>query len=652
LSQVGTRLSSLFRRWWLGGFRLGGEWLAEWFEGPPPKDTPMFPKVKLTIDQLEPRYHPNDPLGLLNTQVLGVLAATGLDLSPALTASLRRSSSEVPGVIRTASSDTSEVDMGGKGFWDAPKGRLPQLPDSGGSGGTPSGLNLYQDPPWHGAELSQWAMGGSDLWVDPFAVAPGLGTRATEFAGGIPGNAGGTVGSASSAGLSGLIVSPATAGATGGVPLAAGSSGSDSSGLAGSSTGGGGYTAPSPATSGLPSTGSNSGIGPLTSLPPVLPPSGGGEGSKPPPIRLSASSGNGIVEYSLPSLVWANNLVAGPDGNLWAGTSHQFNSVAKITPSGTITEYGTAGIASGTDIVSGPDGNLWFTAQPATEAPGTGAIVAKISTSGTGLTKYSLAHTGDAEGIAVGADGNLWFAEADNSTIAKITTGGTLTEYSVPTANSNPEDVTLGVDGNVWFTESGTNKIGKVTTSGSFTEYTVPTSNSTPWGIATGPDGNIWFTENSGNKIGRITLGGTFTEFSIPTTSSNPKDIYSGPDGGLWFAETAGNKVASITPQGSIVEYSPPTSSSAPTGMTTGPDGSIWFAESGSGANNIGRLSNVIGTGGHVPAPIPIPDTPVDGTTQDAFNGTSIGIGEFAVAPGSGNFSVSHDLDCTLAGGS
>jgi hypothetical protein len=103
-SQIGSQLTSLFRRWWLGGFRLGGEWLAEWFEGPVPKDKPMFPKAKLTFDQLETRYHPNDPLGLLSTQALGVLVAAGLDLSPALTAALRRDSSAATGVIRRTSS--------------------------------------------------------------------------------------------------------------------------------------------------------------------------------------------------------------------------------------------------------------------------------------------------------------------------------------------------------------------------------------------------------------------------------------------------------------------------------------------------------------------------------------------------------------------
>jgi RHS repeat-associated protein len=652
LSQVG-RLSSLFRRWWLGGFRLGGEWLAEWFEGPPPKDTPMFPKVKLTFDQLESRYHPNDPMGLLNTQVLGFLVAAGLDLSPAVTALMRRDSSAAPGVIRSASIDTTEVDLAGMGFWDAPKSRLPQLPETGGSGGTPSGLNLYQDPPWHGAESSQWAMGGSDLWVDPFAAAPGLGSHATEFAGGVPGNTGGSVSSASSAGLSGLIVNPVTGSATGGVPIAAGSSGSDSSGPTGPSTGGGGYSPPSPLTSGLPSTGSNSGVGPLSPLPPILPPhggGGGGGGGKPPPIRLGASSGNGIFEFSIGSLghipYEAFNIVSGPDGNLWATTNHLLDGVAKITPTGTVTDIG-AGLSVGNDIVSGPDGNLWFTGQPASTAPG-GGVVGKVTTSGT-VTKWTLSNTASPAGITVGADGNLWFAEPDNSTIAKITTGGTLTEYSIPTANSIPEDVTLGVDGNVWFTESATNKIGKVTTSGSFTEYTVPTSNSTPWGIATGPDGNVWFTENTGNNIGRITVGGTFTEFSIPTTGSSPKDIQAGPDGGLWFMENGTNKVGNITPSGSIAEYSPPSSGSGPNGIGTGPDGNVWFTESSVG--NVAKLTNVIGTGGHLPAPNPIPDPVVDGTSTDYSQQTTVPIGEFIWAQGGGDVNIVHNVNIAQSPG-
>ena len=52
----------------------------------------------------------------------------------------------------------------------------------------------------------------------------------------------------------------------------------------------------------------------------------------------------------------ADQLTAGPDGNVWY--TDQNNMIAKITPTGAVTRFPLGTQAFG--IVTGPDNNLWF----------------------------------------------------------------------------------------------------------------------------------------------------------------------------------------------------------------------------------------------------------------------------------------------------
>jgi virginiamycin B lyase len=347
----------------------------------------------------------------------------------------------------------------------------------------------------------------------------------------------------------------------------------------------------------------------------------------------------GVVEYAIPSAgLSPNQIVAGPDSNLWVTWSAANNALLKSTTSGTTTAIPMiTGDVSTYGIVSGP-GGLWHTGLGVTSnGPGDAgthsiAFVGLMTTSGTD-SQWTLPTSLDPRGIAVGSDGNLWFAEHDIGKIGKITTSGAITEYSIPTASSGPEGITPGVDGNLWFTETSTNKIGMVTTGGSFTEYTVPTLKSGPFDITSGPDGNLWFTESAANKIGRLTRTGIFTEYSIPTISSTPEGITVGPDKNIWFVENAGNRVASITPTGTVLEISVPTLAAGLTGVTAGPDGLVWFTESS--ANKIGKVSGFL-------------------TAQmrysDPVQGTLIPFGHGAVSPQLGDLRFGDTLDCNMGG--
>jgi streptogramin lyase len=76
------------------------------------------------------------------------------------------------------------------------------------------------------------------------------------------------------------------------------------------------------------------------------------------------------IEYPLASGSDPNQIVAGPDGNLWF-TDLENSNIGVITTSGKVTVYpsGSPAIA----ITNGPDGALWFTQED---------FIARITTSG------------------------------------------------------------------------------------------------------------------------------------------------------------------------------------------------------------------------------------------------------------------------------
>jgi streptogramin lyase len=280
-----------------------------------------------------------------------------------------------------------------------------------------------------------------------------------------------------------------------------------------------------------------------------------------------------------------NNIVTGPDGNLWF-TEHEFgaggSTIEKITTSGTITEYALPNKESNPQgITAGPEKEnaLWFTEKGTHE-------IGKITTSGT-ITEYALPTGSEPAGITAGPDGNLWFTEQGTHEIGKITTSGTITEYALP-KESNPRAITSGPDGNLWFVESTRHNIGKITTSGTITEYSLP-SGGDPEAITVGPDGNLWFTEagptDSGKEpmIGKITTSGTITEYSLPsgTDLDGIEGLTAGPEkeNALWF--TSGevteypSRIGKISTSGTITEYA--STAETPWGITVGPDGKLWL---------------------------------------------------------------------------
>lgn len=133
-------------------------------------------------------------------------------------------------------------------------------------------------------------------------------------------------------------------------------------------------------------------------------------------IRIDAA-GNVTNVFLVPD---ATRIAAGPDGNLWVTQNGTTNSIARVTPTGTVTEFPI------------PTPN----AQPL--------------------------------GITEGNDGAIWFTENNAAKIGRITTAGVMTEYPTPTTGSGPYGIAslpgacAPGHGLIWFTEANANKIGKI----------------------------------------------------------------------------------------------------------------------------------------------------------------------------------------------
>ena len=301
-------------------------------------------------------------------------------------------------------------------------------------------------------------------------------------------------------------------------------------------------------------------------------------------IGKMATSGKVEAEYALPAKNEASEsapagITPGPAGEkaLWF-TDHNSGKIGRITTSGEVKEYSLPARSDPYNIVAGSDGNLWFTEF------GTNKI-GKIAASGKVEAEYSLPKESTPLGIVAGPDGNLWFTEDDTSKIGKMTTSGKIeAEYSLP-AGSRPWGIVAGRDGNLWFVDYETSKVGKITTSGAITEYALP-SGSYPRTIAAGPDGDLWFTEPGNSKIGEITIGGAIVEYAQPA-GSGPFGIASGPETAMWFTDYNDGEIAKLA-LAQMTPYSQPAGDQSEQ-IVEGPDGDLWFTDWGT--SKIGKMT-------------------------------------------------------------
>jgi virginiamycin B lyase len=96
------------------------------------------------------------------------------------------------------------------------------------------------------------------------------------------------------------------------------------------------------------------------------------------------------------------------------------NKIGRITPSGEITEYPVPTAQSHPDqIVAGPDGNLWFTEPGFDITAGHESKIGQITPTGTVTETPALCSSIPNE-ITTGADGNLWITDDIGNAIDRV----------------------------------------------------------------------------------------------------------------------------------------------------------------------------------------------------------------------------------------
>jgi streptogramin lyase len=312
-------------------------------------------------------------------------------------------------------------------------------------------------------------------------------------------------------------------------------------------------------------------------------------------VRSVVTAARNFTEYSTPGNSVAQNIVAGPDGDLYFVGN---GGIEKVSPDGDFTSVLTfANFAQpGQDAVVDPYGNVVFSA-PANcggcSNPGDIGELTSVNSRNYAVPSLSIPNSAgpsDTQTITEGPDGNVWFTEPFSHKIGKIVTAtipgantGTITEYSA--GLSGPDGITTDANGKIWFTDPGNNAIGTITANGVVTEHVIPLSGAWPSSITAGSNGNLWFTEPAGafgnsvnSAIGEMTPSGSFSQFSLSCcTNSNispTSEIVNGPDNTLWVSMTDGS-IQNISANGVFNNsYTPPGGAN---GLAAGTDGNLWF---------------------------------------------------------------------------
>jgi streptogramin lyase len=292
-----------------------------------------------------------------------------------------------------------------------------------------------------------------------------------------------------------------------------------------------------------------------------------------------------VSHYPTDRLTTPNNVLATPDGAIWAIDSANHNGPAPL-----LVKFDTAGhvLASiqlphptlGLALANGPDGNVWVlqsdNGDSGVPVPHTGYIdkVPPSATTTADVTEYTYnGRTNGSESFGAGADGRLWFGL--NRDMGAITTSGVVSDYSTPAAGTIGA-LAAGPDGNVWFTDGA--DVFRISTAGAIVGLPYPTGGGS-FGMAWGPDGNLWLTQTGPAAVGRLTPAGMYTTFPVEA-GSLPFGIAPGPDGQMWFAERNSDKIGAISVDGATLhEYPTGNSNDGALFITAGADHRMWFNE-------------------------------------------------------------------------
>jgi hypothetical protein len=246
-----------------------------------------------------------------------------------------------------------------------------------------------------------------------------------------------------------------------------------------------------------------------------------------------------------------HGLLAGPDGNVWAGVQKQFQcSVApytqvaqvieKITPAFQFTEYSLHPNVLGTgQLTTGADGRIWFTEGDNTQNSEVGAI----TTDGV-IKEYSAPGAQDL--IVSGPDKNLWYVSggAPYSSLTKMDVHGkNLTTYTDPLALVSGIRGLVVQDGTICVLSAlagnnGTDLIARVSTKGAWQDLSYDANlpghaTGLETDLIVGADGNLWFM----NAVDGVGPGGVGSFHQLVSSMPDPVKVTIGTSTTLKVSE-------------------------------------------------------------------------------------------------------------------
>jgi streptogramin lyase len=278
-----------------------------------------------------------------------------------------------------------------------------------------------------------------------------------------------------------------------------------------------------------------------------------------------------------------NNIVSGPDHNLWAivqaGANGQFS---QMTTNGAVTTYALPSPfnpANSPDAVAGTDAAIWFT-------DGSTPYIYRLSTAAGSIgsvTKFATADGANPVNIVRGFDGEtFWFTDSLGN-IGNINESRPTATYVInPYAKGHPgPSSSLAYDpynNHIYFIQG--QAIFMLSPSGIVAPLPPAkqlNNGYSPNLIAIGPDRNLWLAASNGAVCSD---GTTQSCFSTALTGSI-SDFATGLDGALWATGIDGNDrstIVRIETSGQQTTYRALDCCPVQNNIAIGPDGALWFA--------------------------------------------------------------------------
>lgn len=285
-----------------------------------------------------------------------------------------------------------------------------------------------------------------------------------------------------------------------------------------------------------------------------------------------------------------NNLIVGPDGNLWYTNDVQGKAkytITKFSPGGqtiyTVPSCRGCGRVQPSALVSGPDARIWFGTVDS-------HVIGAMDTNGTvhyykGPEPYcTSAKCSFQLGAVIGQD--IWFTTETLSAsfgfqllvgYIDASTGETKA-YATGNEKVGPTQISLGTYDALWF-GAGTNVAETQSGLGVNEFETYPSMQ--VGSIIAGPDSTMWFASDGQNQmVGIVKSDGEIRdEYSVGQTTYQ---LALGPDNHVWLT-TADGLVRMASPTRSQnVSVPDKYRACVPAGLTVGADGHLWFSSTSS----------------------------------------------------------------------